>query len=353
MEQILEAFGLNLNDYNYKPFGSGHINSTFLLEALRTEQKFVLQKINTHVFPKPWVIAQNIGNTSEFLSQNHPDYLFIHQIRTKDAQDLAVVEPEYWRLSPFISNSYSINTVSDPKMAFEAAKAFGLLTKNLHSMPLDGLQPSIEGFHDLGWRFQQFEDALKNGNQGRIKSVTEEIDFVINQKYLVDTYQEIISNIDYPTRMIHHDTKINNVLFDQNTNKSLCVCDLDTLMPGKIISDLGDMVRTYTCEESEESTNFENIKVRPEYFEALMAGYLSQMKALITTAEKENLFFAGPFMIYMQGLRFLTDYLNDDLYYPIKYPEHNLNRAKNQRMLLEDIFIKEKELKAVIDTIFN
>ncbi|WP_255080951.1 phosphotransferase enzyme family protein [Lacihabitans sp. CCS-44] len=341
LEQILEAFGLNLNDYNYKPFGSGHINSTFLLESLRTDQKFVLQKINTHVFPKPWVIAQNIGNTSEFLSRNHPDYLFIHQIRTKDAQDLAVVEQEYWRLSPFISNSYSINTVSDPKMAFEAAKAFGLLTKNLHSMPLDGLQPSIQGFHDLAWRYQQFEDALKNGNQERIKSIPKEIDFVINQKHLVDTYQEIISNIDYPTRMIHHDTKINNVLFDQTTNKSLCVCDLDTLMPGKIISDLGDMVRTYTCEESEESTNFENIKVRPEYFEALMDGYLSQMKALITAAEKENLFFAGPFMIYMQGLRFLTDYLNNDIYYPIKHPEDNLNRAKNQRILLDDLLSKE------------
>jgi hypothetical protein len=108
------------------------------------------------------------------------------------------------------------------------------------------------------------------------------------------------------------------------------------------------MVRTYTCKESEESTDFDKIKVRTEYFEALMTGYLSQMKSLITPAEKENLFFAGPFMIYMQGLRFLTDYINNDIYYPIKYPEHNLNRAKNQRILLEDLLSKESELNTII-----
>lgn len=348
LEHILKLFGLEPENYTFKPFGSGHINATFLLESIATNHKFVLQKINVHVFTKPWVIAQNIGNTSKYLAKNHPEYLFIHQIKTKNEEDLALVDGDYWRLSPFIPNSYSINSVSEPEMAFEAGKAFGLLTKNLHHMPLDGLQPSIPGFHDLTWRYQQFEESLKNGNQERIQKVAEEIEFIKSQKHLVETYENIIGNSDYPTRMIHHDTKINNVLFDQNTHKNLCVCDLDTLMPGKIISDIGDMVRTYTCEESEESVNFEKIKVRTEYFEALMMGYLSQMKSLLTHAEKENLFFAGPFMIYMQGLRFLTDYLNNDVYYPIKYPDHNFHRAKNQRILLEDLLGKEAELKNII-----
>lgn len=351
LEHILKLFGLKPENYTFKTFGSGHINTTFLLESVKENLKFVLQKINIHVFTKPWVIAQNIGNTSAYLTKTHPEYLFIHQIKTQNNEDLAVVDGEYWRLSPFIPNSYSINSVSEPEMAYEAGKAFGLLTKNLHHMPLDGLQASIPGFHDLAWRYQQFEESLKNGNQNRIHEVAEEIEFIKSQKHLVSVYQNIIQNQDYPTRMIHHDTKINNVLYDKTTNKSLCVCDLDTLMPGKIISDIGDMVRTYTCEESEESTEFDKIKVRTEYFEALMNGYLSQMKALLTQSEKENLFFAGPFMIYMQGVRFLTDYLNNDIYYPIKYPDHNLNRAKNQRILLQDYYIKEKEMKNIIDKI--
>lgn len=353
MERILQLFGLETENFTHKPFGSGHINATYLIKSLITNQKFVLQKINTNVFNEPQIIAKNIGNTSEYLAKYHPEYLFIHQIKTTNGEDLAVVDGEYWRLSPFIPSSYSINSVSKPEMAYEAGEAFGLLTKNLHQMPLDGLQASIPGFHDLAWRYQQFEDSLKNGNPQRIAEVDDEIKFIESQRHLVVAYQNIINNERYPTRMIHHDTKINNVLFDQDTHKSLCVCDLDTLMPGKIISDIGDMVRTYTCKESEESVDFEKIKVRTEYFEALMKGYLSQMKTLLSPAEKENLFFAGPFMIYMQGLRFLTDYLNNDIYYPIKYPEHNLNRAKNQRILLEDIYRKEKELKAVIATILN
>jgi hypothetical protein len=351
LENIFNEFKLNLVNFSSKPLGSGHINSTFLLESAAENEKYVLQKINSNVFKNPIIIAQNIGNTSDYLSKIHPEYLFIHQIKTKNGEDLAILDGEYWRLSLFIPNSYSINSVSDPQMAFEAAKAFGLLTKNLDGMPLSGLQTSIPGFHDLSWRYQQFEEALNKGNSNRIEEVSEEIDFIKGHKHLVETYQNILNDKEYPTRMIHHDTKINNVLFDQNTHKSLCVCDLDTLMPGKIISDLGDMVRTYTCEVSEESVDFAKIKVRTEYFEALMVGYLNQMKPLLSSAEKENLFFAGPFMIYMQGLRFLTDYLNDDVYYPIKYPEHNLNRAKNQRILLEDLLTKRIVLQSLIDSI--
>ncbi len=353
LEHILKLFGLEPDNYTYNHFGSGHINATFLLDSISENKQFVLQKININVFKEPYIIAKNIGNTSDYLAKNHPEYLFIHQIKTTNREDLAVVDGEYWRLSPFIPNSYSINSVSEPQMAYEAGKAFGLLTKNLHHMPLDGLQASIPGFHDLAWRYQQFEESLKNGNQNRIQEVAEEIEFIKSQKDLVSVYQNIIQNQDYPTRMIHHDTKINNVLFNKTTNKSLCVCDLDTLMPGKIISDIGDMVRTYTCEKSEESTEIDKIKVRTEYFEALMNGYLSQMKSLITPAEKESVFFAGPFMIYMQGLRFLTDYLNNDTYYPIKYPNHNLNRAKNQRILLQDFYSKEKEMKNIIGKILD
>ena len=349
MKQILLAFGLDSTIFEINKFGSGHINDTYLLFSPRTNEKYILQKINTSVFSNPRIIAENIYSTSEFLNQNHPEYLFIHERKTISGENIFEENKNYWRISPFIKNSYSIDTVSKEEMAFEAAKAFGLFVKNLNGMPLDGLKPSIPNFHNLSWRYEQFEEALINGNPDRIKEESEEIKFYIDQKFLIKIYEKIISDPNYPTRMIHHDTKINNVLFDQETNKSICVCDLDTLMPGKIISDFGDMVRTYTSVESEESIDFENVKIRIPFFNALTEGYLSQLKNLLSAAEKENLFFSGPFMIYMQGLRFLTDYLNNDTYYPIKYSNHNLNRAKNQRFLLIDTFKKEDELRAIIE----
>ncbi|MCP9768014.1 aminoglycoside phosphotransferase family protein [Lacihabitans sp. LS3-19] len=352
MEKILEAFGLCNAEFKIKEFGSGHINSTYLLESQSSEDKYILQKINVNVFKNPYIIAQNIGNTSDFLKRNHPEYLFIHQIQTKDKQDIFEHENEFWRLTQFIPNSYSINTLDNPEMAFDAAKAFGLLAKNLHGMDLGDLQPSIPGFHDLAWRYEQFEESLTAATEARKKKAKDEIDFCFANKNLVETYKNIVSDETYPIRMMHHDTKINNVLFDKTTNKSLAVCDLDTLMPGRIISDLGDMVRTSTSAESEESINFSEVKVREEYFEALVKGYVGELKSHLTASEKQSLIFAGPFMIYMQGLRFLADYLNNDIYYPVKYPEHNLNRAINQRVLLEDYYSKEVKFAEIIENIF-
>jgi hypothetical protein len=351
LNDILSAFGLEANNFEISKFGSGHINHTYLLSSLK--EKYILQKINIQVFKEPQIIAKNIHQTSEYLSKTHPDYLFIHEIKTSDNKSLLEKNGEYWRLSPFIAQSYSINTLKDPQMAFEAATAFALLTKNLHSMPIDGLEPSIKGFHDLSLRFDQFKEALKNAQNSKKEEADLEIKLALKYQYLVETYEEIINDANYPIRMIHHDTKINNVLFNEDTHKSLCVCDLDTLMPGRIISDLGDMVRTYTCEESEESINFEKIAIRKPYFEALVQGYLSIMKPFLTPSEKKHLFYSGPFMIYMQGLRFLTDFLNNDIYYPTKHAMHNLHRAKNQRFLLENLLKHEQQFNKFIANILS
>jgi Ser/Thr protein kinase RdoA (MazF antagonist) len=351
LDQLLLAFGLDPQDYELKKFGSGHINHTFLLHSSAGKRSYILQKINTFVFKKPEDIALNLDKTAQFLASHYPGYLFISPEKTLSGENMLVVDGEYWRLSPFIPDSFSVNEASEPDQSFEAARQFGILTKNLHGMDVSGLNPSIPGFHDLDWRFRQFKEAINNASEQRRHDAERLIDAYSSKEHLVKKYLEIINDPDYPDRMIHHDTKINNVLFDKNTGKGLCVCDLDTLMPGKIISDLGDMVRTYVCAETEESTDFDKIIVREPYFEALMEGYLSEMKDLLTASEKSSLFYSGQFMIYMQGLRFLSDYLNDDIYYPTKYPEHNLNRAKNQLILLEDLERKKVELEEVIEGI--
>ncbi len=348
MEEILRQFLLSDKDFKIQKFGAGHINHTFLVFSEIRDEKYVLQKINTYVFKNPEIIAGNIDKAAEFLTKYHPEYFFIYSIKTIDNKPFVIIDGEYWRLSPFVKNSVSINIAEDPGQAFTAASAFGLLTRNLHGLPIDGLRESIPGFHDLNFRYKQFEGSLKNGNKERINTQTELIAFYKDQNYWVEVYNQIINNPNFPKRLMHHDTKINNVLLDKTTGKALAVCDLDTLMPGIVVSDLGDMIRTYTSAESEESQDFENVKVRLEYVKALFDGFLSQTRTLLSESEKENLFFAGPYLIYMQGLRFLTDYFNNDVYYPIKYPGHNLNRAVNQKVLLEDYLNKDTEIKQII-----
>jgi Ser/Thr protein kinase RdoA (MazF antagonist) len=148
---------------------------------------------------------------------------------------------------------------------------------------------------------------------------------------------------------MHHDTKISNVLLDPENFKGVCVIDLDTIMPGKFISDLGDMIRTYTCAFSENETDLSKIKIRTSYFEALIKGYLSEMRSILTKTEKELVHFAGKYMIYMQALRFLTDFLTGNIYYQIQYPRQNLDRSTNQFKLLQELYIKEKELQDIIE----
>ncbi len=209
-------------------------------------------------------------------------------------------------------------------------------------------EATIPDFHNLSFRYQQFQEALAQATPERKEVAQEAIDYFLNKQEIVATYDSLLQDPDFPDRLMHHDTKINNVLLDTDTQQGLAVCDLDTLMPGKVISDLGDMVRTYVSPVSEESTDFEKVIVREDYYQALVEGYLSEMKTVLTETEKSAIFYSGLFLVYMQGIRFLADYLNGDVYYPIKYPTHNLDRARNQMVLLQDLYAKEEVLREII-----
>lgn len=346
LSHILTPFGINPKG-TPRPFGSGHINHTFLVES-RDGFRFVLQKINTQVFRQPWAIANNLGKAALYLARHHPTYPFITPLRTKDGQELFVETGNYWRLTPFVPNSTSINEASTPQQAYEAARQFGLLARNLDGLDMSQFQASIPDFHNLSFRYQQFQEALAQASEVRKSTAREITQYFLDKSEIVSTYESLLQNPDFPDRLMHHDTKINNVLLDATTQQGLAVCDLDTLMPGKVISDLGDMVRTFVSPVSEESTEFEKVVVRKEYYQALIEGYLSEMKAVLTETEKSAIFYSGLFLVYMQGIRFLTDYLNGDVYYPIKYPEHNLDRTRNQMVLLQDLYAKEEALRGII-----
>lgn len=343
---VFNAFGISENINEAVPFGNGLINRTWKIK--RDGKAFILQQINNNVFKDPEAIAHNINATGNYLQKNFPSYLFVMPVTSVDNKDLFFdINAGYYRLLPFIEHSHTIDVVQDAEMAYEAAKQFGRFTKLLSGFDARLLKITIPDFHNLSFRYKRFGEALSNGNPKRIENSRIWIDAAVNNKYIVDEFERIKTNPQFKIRVTHHDTKISNVLFDEN-DKGLCVIDLDTLMPGYFISDLGDMLRTYLSPVSEEEKDFSKIEIRNEYFESVVKGYLGQLRDELTLEEREHFIYAGKFMIYMQGLRFITDYINSDVYYGAKYEHHNLMRAGNQFTLLQRLTEKEGELQQYV-----
>jgi len=342
---IFNEFGIEPNA-SVKPFGSGLINNTWLIGE--KEKEFILQRINQNIFKKPLDIATNIHLVCDHFKNQHPSYLFPCPRKTIAGDNMAFIENEgYFRIFPFIKNSHTVDVVNSPLQAYEAAKQFGRFTNLLSDFPVDKLKITLPDFHNLPLRYSQFETAINEGNKERIKQSASMISFLKDQQEIVSISEQININPDFKKRVTHHDSKINNVLFDDN-NKGLCVVDLDTVMPGYFISDFGDMMRTYLSPVSEEEKDLSKIEIREEYFKAIAEGYLSEMEKELTTVEKKYLVYAGKFMVYMQALRFLTDFLNNDIYYGSKYEGQNFIRANNQVYLLKKIIEKEEILQEMV-----
>lgn len=343
-ETVFKEYGIDTNS-TVKPFGSGLINNTWLISDKGND--FILQRINHNVFKHPFDIATNIHLVCDHLKSEHPGYLFPCPRKTINGDNMAFIENEgYFRVFPFVKNSHTIDIVNSPSQAYEAAKQFGRFTNLLSKFPVENLKITLPDFHNLPLRYSQFETAIKNGNKERIKEAVTIIDFLKEQYEIVKISEQISNDHDFKKRVTHHDSKISNVLFDEDDH-GLCVIDLDTVMPGYFISDFGDMMRTYLSPVSEEEKDLSKIEIREDYFKAIADGYLSEMGNELSATEKKYLVYAGKFMTYMQALRFLTDHLNNDIYYGAKYVGHNFIRANNQVSLLKKIIEKEKLLQEI------
>lgn len=343
LKSVLLAYGIKEELVKIKPFGNGLINSTW--KVTTSDRQYLLQRVNEKVFKRPERIAHNIKLIADHLKQNHPDYYFVAPIMSREQNEMIFIKEEgFFRLFPFVPGSHSKDVVETPGEAYEAATQFGRITKLLSGFEVDKLKITIPCFHDLDLRYQQFLQALEKGNKERIKESRSLMKFLIVHADIVTEYKNIKSNPEFKLRVTHHDTKISNVLFDSK-DKGICVIDLDTVMPGYFISDVGDMMRTYLSPVSEEEKDVSKIIVRDAFYKAIVQGYYSEMKEELTNTEKESFFYAGKFMIYMQALRFFTDHLNDDVYYGAKYEGQNFIRANNQVVLLEKLMEKEGELR--------
>lgn len=330
---ILEAFSIDARaDANI--LSGGLINATWKVNDGHGE--YILQRINHGVFKSPEKIDDNITRIANYLKEHHPDYYFVSPRAGKGGRTLVHTDEGCFRLMPFVKDSVTLHTVTQPNQAYEAARQFGKFTKLLSGFDARTLQITIPDFHNLSLRYEQFETALAKGNRRRIEETREMIDILKEYRWIVNEFEAIRKNPDFRIRVTHHDTKISNVLFDKD-GKGICVIDLDTVMPGYFISDFGDMIRTYVSPANEEERDYDKIRVREDVLTAITDGYLEFMNDELSVAEKRHIEYSGLFLTYMQALRFLTDHLNDDIYYGARYEGHNRVRAGNQIRLLAEL----------------
>lgn len=344
MQEVLKDFNIG-NGVITEPFGNGLINHTW--KVTTPGKQYILQKVNHQVFAEPETIAQNIRLIADYLAKDHPGYLFVAPLKSKNGSEIICVKDQgFFRMFPFVPGSHSKDLVETPAQAYEAALQFGRFTRLLSGVNVNELKVTIPHFHNLDLRYKEFRTALGNGNTKRLHQSKALIEQLTGHAGIVNEYNRISCDPHFKLRVTHHDTKISNVLFNKE-DKGICIIDLDTVMPGYFISDVGDMIRTYVCPVTEEEKDFDKIIIREEFYQAVVEGYYTEMKEELTQEEQDDFFYAGKFMIYMQALRFLTDYLNNDAYYGAKYESHNFTRAGNQAMLLQRFIEKEAMLKYI------
>jgi len=317
--------------------GHGLIHHTYKV-SFSHDNAIVLQSINQSTFPQPNNIIRNYRLMQDWLrTQNNGQIAEL--VKTKNGEDSWTDEAgNFWRATRFIQNSYASSIPGSAEEVFLTARSFARFTRSLAGLRVTELSVTIPDFHNLEKRYEQFEVAVKKAAIGRLLKSTHVISEARERFRLVDFYREVAATeTEYPTRIMHHDCKISNILFDKATREVICPVDLDTVMPGKFFSDIGDMIRTMACTEEENSTAWENIGVKEDYYRAIVNGYLAGIGDNLTEKEKEHIHQSGLIITYMQCLRFLTDFLNNDIYYQTTYPEQNLNRALNQLILLEKL----------------
>ncbi len=342
--QVAQEFGFT--DPKIEPLGDGIIHHTYKVTGNR--KPIVLQQINTHVFAKPETLVNNYLTVYEYLQRNG-EVKVPAPVAARNGNWLVKDdEGNSWRATDFIEEAFSPGSVSSPAAAFTTATCFGSLIKSLQGVEISRLYVIIADFHDLEFRYQQFEEAISRAELFKAMRATHVIAELRQRKNLVDFYHGIKNNPAFPVRLMHHDCKIGNILFDKNSNEVICPIDLDTIMPGKYFSDIGDMIRTMACTENEESKNWEKIDIREDFYSAIINGYLKGIDNIFTGEELNQIHMSGLLMTYMQALRFITDFLNKDIYYKTTYPEQNLNRALNQLILLEKLeeFLQSSKISA-------
>lgn len=344
---IAREFSLSGDVVTATPYGSGHINDTYKVDVKSAvgPSRFVLQRINHHVFRRPDELMANVERVcahayAKLKHAGAPDAerRTLRLIPTKSGRAWHIdASGNRWRCYHFIEGATGHDVVRSPEQAYAAAKSFGAFQSLLADLPGGRLHETIPDFHHTPSRFARFQRALAQDAHGRAALAVPEIAFALARAHEVGVVVDALRDGTLPERVTHNDTKLNNVLLDDITQEGVCVIDLDTVMPGSVLYDFGDLVRTSTSPAAEDETDLSKVRMQFPMFEALVKGYLASAGGFLTPKEKELLPFAGKLITFEIGLRFLTDWLEGDTYFKIKRPTHNLDRARTQFKLVESI----------------
>lgn len=343
---IALKFGISGELTNFSKFGNGNINGTYILEFDNDgkAEKYILQKINTEVFKDPFKLMQNIKGVTEHIKKYYSDKGIDSSRRTLeflqcDSGDYCFIDEseQCWRIYKFIDQAYTCDTIDSADVFCEAGRAFGEFMNILSTYDVSTLYDTIPDFHNTAKRFETFKEAVQENKANRLENVKNEVDFVLARESDTHVLTDLIAEGKLPLRVTHNDTKINNILFDDKTNEGICVIDLDTVMTGLSLYDFGDCIRSGANKTAEDDPNTDNVGIDLELYKAFVSGFLSSAGSALTQLEKEYLPFSAKLLTFECGMRFLTDYLNGDTYFRITYPEHNLDRCRNQFKLVEDI----------------
>ena len=340
------------------PFGNGHINDTFLMKLRKddeTEGRVILQRMNRAIFTKPVELMENVMNVTEFLRKKiianggDPERETLNVIPTKEGKPYFVdSDGEYWRCYKFIEGATCYDQVESPEDFYESAVAFGNFQRLLADYPAVTLHETIVGFHDTKARFEVFKKAVEEDVCGRAASVKPEIEFVLSQEETANVFGDLLAKGELPLRVTHNDTKLNNIMIDNETHKGICVIDLDTVMPGLAMNDFGDSIRFGASTAAEDEKDLDKVWCSMELFDIYARGFIEGCGGKLTKKEIELLPMGAKVMTFECGMRFLADYLQGDVYFKIHRPEHNLDRARTQFKLVADMEAKWDEMSEII-----
>jgi len=349
-----QLFALPATPASVEPYGNGHINDTFLVTCEcggASPQRFILQRINTHVFKDPLAVMANIAAVTRHLRErltregDPAEGCALSLVPARDGRDYAVdVDGGVWRTFDYVEG-VTLDASTGPAAAREAARAFGRFQRQLTDYAGPRLAHTIPRFHDTPDRLARFEAAVRDDRCGRAAAARAEVDALLSRAPLASGLTEHAARGGLPERVVHNDTKINNVRFSE-AGEAVCVIDLDTVMPGLALHDFGDLLRSAAATALEDERDLSRVAADPEIVSALAEGYLSEAGSFLTSEEKGALLLSGHVMVYQQALRFLTDHLEGDRYFRVHREGHNLDRARTHVRLLESLEAQRDDLEA-------
>lgn len=364
-EEIIKQFNIPGNLVDIKQKNTGNINKTYVATYAKNgkEERYLIQQINNNVFKNPYELMENIENVTHFLKeqmekQNDKTHEVLKVLKTVNGENLLVCknnegEAEFYRAYNFIENSICYNTSENEEVVFNTGKAFGNFQKLLNNFPMENLAETIKDFHNTKKRFTDFEKDVEKDVANRVKNVDKEIRFILDRRKIASIIVDKLENKQIPYRVTHNDTKVNNVMMNKETKDFLAVVDLDTVMPGSGLYDYGDGIRSATSNAEEDETDFSKVYIRNELFEAYTNGYLSEVAPYITNEEAKLMGESIIVMAFELAMRFLNDYINGDTYFKCNYETHNLDRARNQMKLVEDLESKMDYINKYILEIYE